>query len=1188
MRSSSAGSRGRIRIRPQMFGLFSICLGCVVGAGAPSGIANAEESPPTIVQNIAVSADVLAFSPDGARLASGTYDGQIQLWDVATGRLLRTILGYTDAVQALAFSADGKHLLSSSDGDEQSGNKTVMEWDVQTGRPISGTNIKSNGRFSAVAISSLKNTVLTGDSFVGLKEWDASTGKLLRTFPKFLGGVWGVAYSSNVSRLIAADDASEAHTVKTLDATTGRLLATIPWQVDRGRQYIWGVALSPDGALAASGIWNSEFADTKHSLQSFDVKISEATTGKTLHTLSGHVGGGKVHSLAFSPDGRYLGSLDLQGTLRIWRTDSGHLIHELLQGDNGAVEFSPDGAFVAASGAGIKVWDVQTGNLVRAFGYVPEVKPSSYSIRSSAYLSDGTQIITGGSRLRIWDSQSLRSVQSLPPPVPGATTMLITTDGKLALWQLSDHATLVATETTSGRLIATFKGHTGFVLGAAVSSDQKLIVSAGEDKTARIWEVSTGRLIKTLSFEYAPLSVAISPDGRFVLCNDSRGMQLWNVAAGTLVRSFPLKSDTFWDMAFSPEGAYAFSANKQVVRQWDLTTGLQVRAFAGKTKNIRRLVVSPDAKRLMSLGDDSKIKLWDVRTGELLQTIERAGTASISFSPDGKRALLDQDIYDLGTGQLLAGINGAFGLEWVSITPEGFFDASENGASLLSVVRGLEVYGIDQFYQALYRPDLVREKLAGDPRGLVREAAAQLDMNKVLATGNAPDVRINLPGRALGAGTIDATQIQAQAEINDRGGGIGRVEWRVNGVTAGVDTPPPAPRGLPARLTRNLALDPGTNDIAVVAYNSSNLIASVPSRLSVATVQPTAPAPSPGTAPQPAPVGPQPKLFVLVAGVNDYADKRIQLSYAVADAKEVARGFKEAAGNLYQSVEVKLMTDADVTRDKLDAAFNEIVAKAQASDVFVLYLAGHGKTVDGRYYFIPHDFTVNGELSDTNINATVKAKAIAQDQLQRWFASVLARRSVILFDTCDSGTLTGDAGTTQQLERGAANDRLAQATGRSIITASSGSQEALEGYRGHGLFTYQMLDALNRADGDGNGTIEVTELAAYVYAAVSELSLKVFKQQQAPQMKITANYALTKQTRILQDELVPVADAKPAFQLQQTAQLQIQPGPGAAVVRSLSAKMPVTVLENKNGWALIASEGKPLGYVAARDLAPIQ
>jgi hypothetical protein len=68
--------------------------------------------------------------------------------------------------------------------------------------------------------------------------------------------------------------------------------------------------------------------------------------------------------------------------------------------------------------------------------------------------------------------------------------------------------------------------------------------------------------------------------------------------------------------------------------------------------------------------------------------------------------------------------------EWLEITPEGFFDASPNGATLLSIVRGLDVYSIDRFYDTLHRPDLVREKLAGDPQGKVREAAAKVDLTK--------------------------------------------------------------------------------------------------------------------------------------------------------------------------------------------------------------------------------------------------------------------------------------------------------------------------------------------------------------------------------------------------------------------------------------------------------------------------
>ena len=77
------------------------------------------------------------------------------------------------------------------------------------------------------------------------------------------------------------------------------------------------------------------------------------------------------------------------------------------------------------------------------------------------------------------------------------------------------------------------------------------------------------------------------------------------------------------------------------------------------------------------------------------------------------------------------------------------------------------------------------------------------------------------------------------------------------------------------------------------------------------------------------------------------------------------------------------MSDAEVVTDKLDAAFQELSKKIQPTDVFVLYLAGHGKTTDGRYYFVPQNFKLDGERTDPAIDAAVKAQGISQEQWQR-------------------------------------------------------------------------------------------------------------------------------------------------------------------------------------------------------------
>jgi hypothetical protein len=111
--------------------------------------------------------------------------------------------------------------------------------------------------------------------------------------------------------------------------------------------------------------------------------------------------------------------------------------------------------------------------------------------------------------------------------------------------------------------------------------------------------------------------------------------------------------------------------------------------------------------------------------------------------------------------------------EWLVITAEGFFDASPKGSELIHVVSGMDVVTIGQVFQQLYRPDLVHEKLAGDPQGKVRAAAVALDLNKVLASGTVPQVRIVSP---IDGAQIEQDHVAVEVEVIDRGGGIGRVE----------------------------------------------------------------------------------------------------------------------------------------------------------------------------------------------------------------------------------------------------------------------------------------------------------------------------------------------------------------------------------------------------------------------------
>ncbi len=158
--------------------------------------------------------------------------------------------------------------------------------------------------------------------------------------------------------------------------------------------------------------------------------------------------------------------------------------------------------------------------------------------------------------------------------------------------------------------------------------------------------------------------------------------------------------------------------------------------------------------------------------------------------------------------------------------------------------------------------------------------------------------------------------------------------------------------------------------------------------------------------------------------------------------------------------------------------------KSKTSDVFILYLAGHGITLDGRYHYLPVDFRYRNQDS-------VRQKAINQDHLQQWLSQVPARKSLILLDTCNSGSFVQAQAVTRGLEEKVAIEKLTRATGRATIAASSDSQVALEGYEGHGVFTYVLINALKDADGNyGNrdGLTITMEIANYVDEQVPDIA----------------------------------------------------------------------------------------------------
>jgi WD40 repeat protein len=759
-----------------------------------------------------------------------------------------------------------------------------------------------------------------------------------------------------------------------------------------------------------------------------------------------------------------------------------------------SVAFSPDGTRLLSGSwdKEIKLWDATTGNIIRTF------RGDNAWVSSIAVTRDGNRIVSGNwdATVNLWDANTGALTLKLKDDLSGIIgSVAFSPDGARLLSSASGRR-IVLRDAAKGTVVRTIGAHSGPVSSVAFSPGGDLILSGSHDRTLKLWKAADGALMRTIDGHLDNVtSVAFSPDGKLLLSGSrDKTLKLWRVSTGALVHTMQGHSDWISSVAFSPDGNRIVSGSQdRTLKLWDVSTGSLVRTYEGHSHWVSSVAFSPDGERLLSGSYDRTLKLWNVASDLLLSSWEAHSSSitAVTFTPDGTRILSASGdgtikIWDgewccvPSTAGLRATVMSASGNEWLAITPHGFFATGAEGPGAVSIVRGLTPTTLNQVHQSLFNPDFVREMLAGDPKGEVKAAADRINLEKVLDSGPTPMVTIT-SHPAVSESARDVAKLVVAVE--DRGKGVGRIEWRVNGLTAAVSTPLQSDQSK-FTIDRDLSLDPGKNVIEVVAYNASNLLASQPAR--VAITLPTAVAPS------------MPRLHALTIGINEYVDKGwagsggllkfAPLKLAVNDAKAVGAALKKAGKRLYSDVKVVEALDTDATFAKLGKLVDQIAEEVDPRDTFVFFAAAHGTSLDGRFYLIPQDYD-----GGSNPSALI-ARAIGQDQLQDWLSNrVKAKKVIVLLDTCESGALiSGAARSRFDLPASEASiGRLHESTGRPVLTAAAEGKPAFEGFGGHGVFTWALLDSFTNGDRNANGTIELSELVSRVQEQVPKIAAKL-------------------------------------------------------------------------------------------------
>ena len=604
----------------------------------------------------------VAFSPDGMRLASASYDGFVRLWDAATGTEIRQFVGHTDGVTSVAFSPDGMRLASASyDG-------TVRLWDAATGTEI--RQFGGHTRWVTSVAFSPDGMRLASASYDGtVRLWDAAAGTEIRQFVGHTDYVNSVAFSPDGMRLASASD---DRTVRLWDAAAGTEIrqfgertgsvssvafspdgeslvsATNPksntiggsstihlWDVATGtesRQFVGhsgsvsSVAFSPDGMrLAASLLY---FYDPFIGSQGGTVHLWDAATGTESRQFVGH--SGSVSSVAFSPDGMRLASASDDGTVHLWDAATGTVIRQLggHSGSVSSVAFSPDGMRLASASSDrtVRLWDAATGTVIRQFGHTGSVRSVAFSPDGMRLASASNYAFVSGGRgfntVSLWDTATGTVIREFGH-TDRVYSVAFSPDGmRLASASnyigqfVSDH-TVHLWDVTTGTEIHRFVGHTSYVNSVAFSPDGMRLASASYDGTVRLWDAATGTEIRQFvgHTDYVN-SVAFSPDGmRLASASYDGTVRLWDVASGNEIGQFG-HTDRVRSVAFSPDGMRLASASvDHTVRLWDAATGTEIRRFVGHTGSVSSVAFSPDGMHLASGSSDRTIKLWALPVG---------------------------------------------------------------------------------------------------------------------------------------------------------------------------------------------------------------------------------------------------------------------------------------------------------------------------------------------------------------------------------------------------------------------------------------------------------------------------------------------------------------------------------------------------------------------------------------------
>ncbi|MGH9754179.1 MAG: protein kinase domain-containing protein [Blastocatellia bacterium] len=533
------------------------------------------------------SSKITTFTRDGWRIFTGHDNGEIKLWDPATGRQIDALRGHRDAVTRIRIATDSRRGLQRMV--TRVGKNIVQLWDLKTRRVISTFSERESRNL---------DYIVNGEWFWTLVDWktvkfrDMATGRAIGSITEPDNEILTAGGQTQRGEQWFITGGKD-RTMKLYDLSSFRRRAILAGHAE----WVSSFDLSPGGNLLASGSHDRT------------IRLWDVATQRILSVLKGHTG--EVRTVWFSHDGRQLISTSVD-SVKLWDVAEA-LTPDSLIGHRGnvfSVAFSPDGRLLATASEDrtIKLWEVATGRLLATLeGHANQVFCVVFS-------PDGKLIASSGDdwTARLWDANSGKLLQTLSGRRGQIHSIAFSPDGK-TLATGSDDRTIKLWDAATGRELRTLVGHGREVWSVAFAPDGRTLASGSVDRTIKLWDVATGRELTTLAGHTNWVwSVAFSRDGRRLLSGSADNTaRLWDLATKQTLITFTGHTNEVFEAAFSPdEKRIATASNDHTIKLWNAETGQELFTLKGHADQVWSVAFSPDGQTLASGSWDRTARLW--------------------------------------------------------------------------------------------------------------------------------------------------------------------------------------------------------------------------------------------------------------------------------------------------------------------------------------------------------------------------------------------------------------------------------------------------------------------------------------------------------------------------------------------------------------------------------------------------